>query len=687
MCSVTIVSSSAGTVIVHATTTFSVGGISLTRETDAQGLNSGNAVKVFVDAFITISPPFAENEVNTPHTITATVKQDDGRAAGDLGGDLVTGFGPAPDGTRVDFTLPTNTAGATFVGDADFCYTSDGICSVTIVSSSAGTVEIHATTTFFVGTVELTRETDAQGFNSGNAVKIFVDAFIALSPIQAANEVNAEHVITATVMQDDGRAAGDLGGDGVTGFGAAPDGTVVSFSFLVNTDGAVFLGGIDSCTTSGGSCAVTITATTAGSVEIQATTTFFVGGIELTRTTGTGGQNSENAGKIFVDAKILIGPDDVNGITESHTFTVQVSVDYGGGVGPQAVPDGTIPTVSLSDSGGAVNSISSNTCADIGTTGGLCSVTFTSNTAGTVTGHASVTLDVLGVTLTRETDHTHGSSGDAVKVFIAGSIVWHKIDNAGRPLGGATFEVCQTKRLDTSTDPDTLVDITPVCISVVDDTDGVAGGTLDEDPAPGEFSLSGLVLGEYTVQESIAPPGYIKDPRTQTVDLTLENPTVEITEPFRDARPSLKLTSFGYTNTPNGPPADGVVSGTAVYSFTVTNFGGADALLDLTFVVSVPGGAGSGTVTYGGSTGPGGATEPLVGDDCVASGCTVSWSGVAVASGATVSFSVTIVYDHAADGTRIQADLGATYTVDPSDGVIRTVSGSPATIIFTVQAD
>src|SRR6266568_4369168 len=36
-----------------------------------------------------------------------------------------------------------------------------------------------------------------------------------------------------------------------------------------------------------------------------------------------------------------------------------------------------------------------------------------------------------------------------------------------------------------------------------------------------------------------------------------------------------------------------------------------------------------------------------------------------------------------ADGTRIRADLGATYTVDPE----RWVSGAPATIIFTVQED
>ena len=93
-------------------------------------------------------------------------------------------------------------------------------------------------------------------------------------------------------------------------------------------------------------------------------------------------------------------------------------------------------------------------------------------------------------------------------------------------------------------------------------------------------------------------------------------------------------------------------------------------------------------MTYGGSGGSAVASgEPAIGDDCIASGCTVTWTGVSVAAGAEVSFTVTIVYNNVADGTQIRADLGATYTVDPSDGVVRTVSGAPAAIIFTVQAD
>ena len=74
------------------------------------------------------------------------------------------------------------------------------------------------------------------------------------------------------------------------------------------------------------------------------------------------------------------------------------------------------------------------------------------------------------------TDNTGGNTGDATKVFVAGSIAWTKEDNAGTLQGGATFEVCRTHNLDTST-TGPFVDITPdVCVDVVDDVDGVAGG-------------------------------------------------------------------------------------------------------------------------------------------------------------------------------------------------------------------
>jgi len=63
--------------------------------------NSGDAVKTFVDAKISIAPN-ATNEVGQPHTFTVTVLQDDGLTAAQ-GGDGVTGFTAATVGNVPDY--------------------------------------------------------------------------------------------------------------------------------------------------------------------------------------------------------------------------------------------------------------------------------------------------------------------------------------------------------------------------------------------------------------------------------------------------------------------------------------------------------------------------------------------------------------------------------------------------------
>src|SRR5439155_1368038 len=69
--------SGAGSVTVNASTVFSVGGVSLTRDTDpatgpvAGPGGTGPAGKTFVDANIALSPLSATNEVNQHHVVTA----------------------------------------------------------------------------------------------------------------------------------------------------------------------------------------------------------------------------------------------------------------------------------------------------------------------------------------------------------------------------------------------------------------------------------------------------------------------------------------------------------------------------------------------------------------------------------------------------------------------------------------
>lgn len=165
-----------------------------------------------------------------------------------------------------------------------------------------------------------------------------------------------------------------------------------------------------------------------------------------------------------------------------------------------------------------------STCDDPGDNldaNGQCTIVFSSNTAGTVTGNASVTLVITTaegtVTLIRSTDGVAPNSGGAEKEFVDGSLAWFKVDDLNNPLGGASFQVCQTHGLDTSTTPDTFVDIVDACFTVLDNS------APDANPVDGEFLLEHLSLGRYTVDEVAPfPPGFEPDPDVVTVELTLE---------------------------------------------------------------------------------------------------------------------------------------------------------------------
>ncbi|HUQ78348.1 MAG TPA: SpaA isopeptide-forming pilin-related protein [Patescibacteria group bacterium] len=433
-CTVTFTSSTAGIVTGTASATVVIGSSSFAVSTDGQAGNSGPAVKRFVDAQIDLSPLTATNIVGQVHEVTATVQQNDGLAANVGGGDATTGFGPAPTGTVVSFSLNDNTAGAAFVGGVASCTITNslGTCKVSINTTTAGSVDIHATTTFSVSAQSLTRQTDGQGNNSADANKVYVDAQIDLSPLTATNQVNEAHVITATVQQDDGLATG---GDGVDGWKVAPNSTVVTFSLNDNTAGATFVGGVTSCTiTNGlGTCSVSINTSTAGSVDIHATTTFDVGGLSVTRQTNGVGNNSADANKVYVDARIRLSPlTDTNPVGAPHTVTVTVARDLG--LGLVVAPDGHVGYTLTPEFGvSAVVDTTASTCDDAGDnlddTTGTCTIVFTSASAGKVTINATVTLIVSGETITRDTDPATatvgagpGGTGPATKVFVDANI-------------------------------------------------------------------------------------------------------------------------------------------------------------------------------------------------------------------------------------------------------------------------
>jgi len=172
-------------------------------------------------------------------------------------------------------------------------------------------------------------------------------------------------------------------------------------------------------------------------------------------------------------------------------------------------------------------------------------MTINSSTAGTFTANATAVVTIGGVQLTRDTITATGTigsgpggSGPAVKTYVDGSVVWHKVDGNDEPLGGATFQLCRTETLDSSDgsyDPETPA----ICIEVEDDvSDQDAITTLDEDPLPGEFLVTGLILGTYTVEETEAPAGYhmVTTGPATVGSMTIAVRDLELEDPFVNER-------------------------------------------------------------------------------------------------------------------------------------------------------
>ena len=191
-CTITFTSPTTGKVTGHATSTLTVGGaahVHACRPT-APLLNSGDAVKTFVDAKISITPD-ATNEVGQPHTFTVTLKKDPGTGT----------FVPAA-GEHVDVTLTdSNGADATRRRPAPARRRREHEREPASARSCsprrrAGKVTGHASSTL-LGRPAPRRSPSrptAPASNSVDAVKTYVDANIQITPPNATNRVGGAHV-------------------------------------------------------------------------------------------------------------------------------------------------------------------------------------------------------------------------------------------------------------------------------------------------------------------------------------------------------------------------------------------------------------------------------------------------------------------------------------------------------------
>jgi hypothetical protein len=388
-CTIIFTSPSPGQVTGSASSTLSVAGVPITVSTNGQGENGGPATKTFVDAYIEISPPTANDPVNDTHTFTATAWVNEGLGAG---------YELAPDGTAITFSYVGAHVGS--ITTTNPCTTAGGTgsCSVDTTSPNAGQDTMQASTTVAVGAstpggpVSMTRTTGQQeGWhgNSGNAVKNWTD-------LTVVTEIhNSDHIVVTNV----------------------PPGTMVHDKVFVtknpNTPAAVpdptgtvtfFLYDNLACVAGEGDAVISGETVPLGQDGMAESSPITATANLSYRAVYNGDNNyAPRQGDCeplnVVDARITITPSGTNEIGHEHTFTVLVEQNDGSG---SWTPADDVEITSTTTFG----TITGGTCGPDGFTdqNGECTVTVKSDTPGVATVNASGTVDVGGVQIDVATD-------------------------------------------------------------------------------------------------------------------------------------------------------------------------------------------------------------------------------------------------------------------------------------------
>ncbi|MGH2783778.1 MAG: choice-of-anchor P family protein [Actinomycetota bacterium] len=430
-CSVTITSSESGTATLSASweTELDSGTLTLTE----------TATKQFSSFDIDIDGGDQTNEVGTEHTFTVTLTRDDG--------DGPVGYA----GQSIALALNVGTTDAHFVsingapaaGTEAVCITAEddpntdaneaGTCVVVITASEPGTVTLTATWEGVVdsGPVVVTE----------TVTKRFVDFDLTVTPPEAQNEIGQPHTFLVTLTKDEGDGPAGLAGETVD-LSLDPGDSDAHFVAIngepaSGTEGSCVTQEDDPATTDvdeAGTCTVTITSSTAGTATLTASWETELDSGTVTR--------EATATKSFFDFAIEVNPPTAfNRVGEPHTFTVLLTKDSGGGsigFGGQTVElslDAGATDAHFTSINGDPASGTEATCVTSvddpetpADEGGICTVTITSSSAGSVTLTATWEDEVGGATVTR--------SDTAVKTYLAISLTKNACPATSSPAGG-----------------------------------------------------------------------------------------------------------------------------------------------------------------------------------------------------------------------------------------------------------
>ena len=274
------------------------------------------------DARISISPAADANQAGTNHALTILAEKKDSS----------TGFvyGPA---SGVAVSVAMDSGPGAFVGSNTCTTDASGKCTLLITSNATGLTSVSATADIPVNGHVLTRATDSANDNSGPARKRWVDARLALTPSQDANQIGDDHLITARLELDYGNGAG---------FVAAPDGESIAFDVTSGPGGLA----TPSCVTSGGNgaCSVMLQSSATGLSSIEASWS----GVIVTAEGTASAVADATAVKRWIDARLTLSPaQSADQAGADHVITAQLSFDYGNGSGFAAAPAGETITFSI----------------------------------------------------------------------------------------------------------------------------------------------------------------------------------------------------------------------------------------------------------------------------------------------------------------------------------------------------
>jgi hypothetical protein len=220
------------------------------------------------------------------------------------------------------------------------------------------------------------------------------------------NEVGDEHEFTALV---------EVGlGDS---WEPAPEGTEVLFE-IVSGPGELDPEDGIALTDENGEATIKLNSSEPGITIVKASASLSMGNSLVSVETDGEGENSEPAEKTWVDARISIEEDGINEIGDPHNFTAHVEINDG--TGWMDAPDGTEVefTTDFGTFGDLEDPAELTKTVSIAGGEGKASVTLLSGTAGISEVSVSVEIDVLGVTLTRETDGEADNSEPGEKIWV-----------------------------------------------------------------------------------------------------------------------------------------------------------------------------------------------------------------------------------------------------------------------------